>query len=209
MQYGPPTPIEQNKPLEDSTTPFRQKETPVDLWRHMNSDHLGYRASEWALLGVERRDVRSKYIFTLLHWPTLTMFAWPLDAKDPKMQGACFLTQIDKDASGTDVSGLVRVSLRVLEEVVRAWLRYVRSNPSLRHGRIFAEDADILAICQALFLSPASAAHRHEWLQQQRIPDVPSSLPPSRPSSPDRSSARRTASPKSTALSGMPSHLHS
>ena len=175
-----------------SPSPSRQS-LPNDL----SLEPRNYIPKEWALIGIDRKDSFSKFAVVLLHWPSMTLYTWPLDPKSPEKQSNCFITPMGHMERKQHDTELVYQSLSVLEHAVRAWMRYVRTKSPSQTGTVSVTHADIVQICQILGLVPATQEQRAEYLQVQQLPPLPRSRPSSRNSSPLRSPNCGMASPLS------------
>ena len=172
-----------------SPTPLSQS-LPNDL----SLDTRNYTPKEWALIGIDRKDSSSKFAVVLLHWPSMTLYTWPLDPKSPEKQSNCFITPLGQIEKRQHDTKLVHQSLSVLEHAVRAWMRYVRTKSASQTGSVSVTHADIVQICQILGLVPATQEQRLQYLQVQQLPLLPRSRPSSRNSSPLRSPSFGVAS---------------
>lgn len=206
MQYGSASTAQSPpQPRKNVSFGHRKGASFGDASAAVQKNGNDYIKADWSLLGVERRNAQSKYLFTLLHFPAMTLYTWPLDSKAPSTTGGCYITSLRPHAPPTPE--LVRVSLSVLEEAVLAWTRYVRSTPSLRTSVLFAEEADIAALCSVLGLQVVPEAQRLMWLNSQQVPDTLSSLPPSRNGSPASSThGTPVSSPLALPAKGTPTN---
>ena len=182
-KYGPNS---RRNSTEDSRKSL-QFDVPVDASRFVPSKRSGYRPSEWGLLSIDRHGPRQKFIITLLYWPLMTLYAWPLDPKSPFGQGNCFITATDKLNQSSSNPDIIKMSVDVLEDIVRTWIRQGRPNQQNDFGALEVRYGDIVRVCERLHLRPASEEQRRDWLQLQHIPDIPSSLPSSTASTPGAS----------------------
>lgn len=164
---------------------------PIDL----SLEPRNYKPKEWALIDIDRKDSSSKFAVVLLHWPSMTLYTWPLDPKTPEKQSNCFITPMGHIERIQHDAKLVHQSLSVLEHAVRAWMRYVRTKSPSQTGCVSVTHVDIVQICQILGLVPATQEQRTEYLQIQQLPELPRSRPSSRSSSPLRSPNFGMASP--------------
>lgn len=171
-------------------------------------DRMGYDATKWSLVAIERPQIRAKYVVSLLYWPTKTLYTWPIDPRKPPAQGTCFVTRVDvTDQLETDANGTLRKSLRLLEDCLRAWIRYTRSSSHPRSrspsgtGRIVATDTEIEQVSMMLHLQLTTPAARAQWLSRQNVPDV---IPVSTPTSPVVTPGSIREEPVRTPGSGTP-----
>lgn len=156
---------------------------PLDNSRPSTPTKMVYQSIDWGLLGIGRRGPRQKYIITLLYWPSLTLYTWPLDPKSPFDQGVCYITAT-QGSNASSSSDVVKMSLTVLEDAVRAWMQQGKPHRVHPSGYLEVEHADIVRVCERLNLTCATEEQRSEWLQRQQVPDIPSSLPSSKASTP-------------------------
>ena len=165
------------------TTPPISQQNPVDISHLFSPERLGYQASDWSLLGIERPQVRSKYIITLLYWPTMTLYTWPIDPRKPPTQGTCFITPTGSDNHEANSTTTLRMSLRLLEDCLRTWIRHSRSRSpgGGSGGRMVVNNSELDVITTMLRLATTTEDQREHWLRLQQIPE---SIPTSTPSSP-------------------------
>lgn len=173
---------------------FSNKSQPLASPSSM-PDPQGYVQSEWALLGIERLDANSKFTVTLLNWPSMTLYTWPLDSRSPERRSQCFVTPTGFVEQKTSDPQVLRQSLFVLEHAVRTWIRYVRTKSPVRSGHVSLEFSKVVQICTMLGLTPPTEEQRNEWLKIQELPPLPHSTPSSRASSPMASPAGQVPSP--------------
>ena len=152
--------------------------------RSSSTESRDYNPSEWALIGIERENMQSKYTVTLMHWPTTTLYAWPLDPKSSRKESQCYITPTRNRSERTDLR-IMRTSLRVLEDAVRTWMRCVRTKPNIKNGGVSVAYTELEQICNMLSLAPATQDQCSEWLQLQQLPNFPQSAPSSNASSPN------------------------
>lgn len=179
-EYGPNS----RRSSTDESRKSLQFDVPVDVSRFVTSSRNGYQPSDWSLLSIDRHGPRQKYIITLLYWPLTTLYTWPLDPKSPFGQGLCFITATGRSNTSSSNADVIKMSVTVLEDTVRTWMRQGRPHRVNETGAHEVQYADIVRVCERLKLKPASEEQRNDYLQFQHIPDLPSSLPSSRASTP-------------------------
>ena len=134
--------------------------------RSSSTESRDYNPSEWALIGIERENMQSKYTVTLMHWPTTTLYAWPLDPKSSRKESQCYITPTRNRSERTD-------------------LRTMRTKPNIKNGGVSVAYTELEQICNMLSLAPATQDQCSEWLQLQQLPNFPQSAPSSNASSPN------------------------
>ncbi|WFD41709.1 hypothetical protein MPSI1_000345 [Malassezia psittaci] len=150
------------------------------------SEPLNYTSIDWSLIAIQRPQIRSKYIVTLLHRPSASLYTWPIDPQKPPVQGTCFVTRLDPGANqNTPSNSILRQSFRLLEDCLRAWIRHIRSRPRSsspgNNGCVVVRDDEIDRITTQLQLSFTTGDERADYLSRQNIPDA---IPNSNPTSP-------------------------
>ena len=189
------------RPATPQTKPGAQqpKQPAIDLRGLVAPEARGYVPADWSLLAIERPKVKSKYIVTLLFWPTMTLFAWPIDPHKSPESNRCFVTPIGTNTnSGTANAATVNASVRVLMDAVRTWIRLTRSLPMRRLtgavGKQIAPNQDIEHVSRTLQLAPATEDQRLDWLRRQRLPeDLPLSATSSPASTPSPQESSRAS----------------
>lgn len=175
------------------------KQAAIDLRGLVAPEARGYVPADWSLLAIERPKVKSKYIVTLLFWPTMTLFAWPIDPHKSPESNRCFVTPIGTNRnSGMANAATVNASVRVLMDAVRTWIRLTRSLPMRRLsgavGKQIAPNQDIEHVSRTLQLAPATEDQRLDWLRRQRLPeDLPLSATSSPASTPSPQESSRAS----------------
>lgn len=176
-------PSSQRSSAEESRRSL-QFDVPRDTSRSVTLNKPGYQPSDWGLLSIDRHGPRQKYIVTLLYWPSMALYAWPLDPKAAFGQGLCYITATENTNPSASNSDVIKMSVTVLEDAIRTWMRQGKPRQVNPTGGMQVGYGDIVRVCHRLNLKPATEAQRNEWLQRQQIPDLPSSLPSSRASTP-------------------------
>lgn len=151
-----------------------QPASPVSSPRTTSpASNRNYESSEWTFVALERPIEKSRYLVTLLYLPHMRMYTWSVDPKNPRARGKCFVTSLkihDTQASHTTL----KLSLRVLFDVMRSWMSVIRS--SARHKetqrwRYSAGSDEIDRVTAQLKLPRTTQQQRRQWLAHQIIPD--------------------------------------
>lgn len=103
-----------------------------------------YRPQQWTVVGIARAQPartltggpgtsNSGLTVTLLYMPTETLFAWPFNLASPDAKGVCYETLFTDKKNGVRLppEGTMSVSLRVLADVIRSWMRIRKERSAL------------------------------------------------------------------------------
>lgn len=161
-------------------------EPNVDVWQFVSSESKGYVANDWSLLAIQRPRPKAKYIVSLLHWPSMSIYAWPIEIGRTLHHNKCYVTSIGTSKNSEDAGRTVlSASIRVLTDVIQTWVRYSRKNPSRflngSIGRQQTDNRDVDSVTASLHLARTTDDQRQDWLERQQ---VPAELPLSGTSSP-------------------------
>ncbi|TKY86832.1 hypothetical protein EX895_004473 [Sporisorium graminicola] len=174
----------------------------------------GYRPQQWSVIGIARAQMRrpsmtaysvnaqtanTSLTVTLLYVPTETLYAWPFNLSSPGAKGVCYETcSSEKDGAAARIppEGTMSISLRVLADVIRCWMRIRRersvlaqhrgstgmltspTSPATSLDQVLDDDEVISDIIDTLRLYQLTPFERSIYLLRQRLPEQSTSESP-------------------------------
>ncbi|KAJ1040444.1 hypothetical protein NDA10_000578 [Ustilago hordei] len=171
-----------------------------------------YHSNQWTVVGIAKAQQRrqsnpvalpilsqnTSLTVTLLYMPTETLYAWPFNLSSPDAKGVCYETYAAGKHDGhtrRPPEGMMSISLRVLADVIRCWMKIRRTRAALakRGGPesssissrlnsspssvddVVDNDEVIDEIVEALDLHPLAPLERSIHLLRQVLPEQPGS----------------------------------
>lgn len=140
---------EPSTPSHSTPTSPRRMTSPLTSPRSDTFSVSSYHSQHWTVAGIAKAQQQqlsspsasahtTSLTVTLLYLPTETLYAWPFNLSSPGTKGVCYETYSASRDNGEPrrpPEGTMSVSLRVLADVIRCWMRIRRDRAALAKRR--------------------------------------------------------------------------